>query len=204
MTKSLEEKPGLSAPDAKVLRDIQRVGWHITGVFAQKNEKGPEWAFSIGLFHSFQHPEVVVFGLPFGRCMEIVTVVGKEVQAGKRYEPGGKYADVPLSRIRIIIVWKYQSESGQPIAEDHQWMNLLEDTLESVLKDDGLATLALVSTGEDLREWTYYAKSEDEFMDRLNYAFAGMTAFPIEIHTACDPKWDMYEQFKAGVKEVVN
>jgi hypothetical protein len=75
--------------------------------------------------------------------------------------------------IRIITVWKYQSESGQPIAEDHQRMNLLEDTLESFLKDDGLATLALVS-GEDLREWTYYAKSEDEFMGRLNYAFAAM------------------------------
>jgi hypothetical protein len=57
--------------------------------------------------------------------------------------------------IRIIIVWKYQSESGQPIAKDHQRMNLLEDALESVLKEDGFSTLALVSTGEGLREWTY-------------------------------------------------
>ncbi len=39
--------------------------------------------------------------------------------------------------IRIIIVWKYQSETGQPFAEDHERMNLLEDALESVLKDDG-------------------------------------------------------------------
>lgn len=102
--------------------------------------------------------------------------------------------------VRIIIVWKYQSENGQPVAEDHQRMELLEDSLESVLNQDGFATLALVSTGEDLREWTYYAKSEDEFMARLNYAFAGMPAFPIEIHTACDPSWDVYEQFKAGVR----
>jgi hypothetical protein len=101
---------------------------------------------------------------------------------------------------RIIIVWEYQSESGQPIAEDHQRMNLLEDALESVLNQDGFATLALVSTGEGLREWTYYAKSEDEFMARLTYAFAGMPAFPIEIHTACDPSWGVYEQFKAGVR----
>jgi hypothetical protein len=106
--------------------------------------------------------------------------------------------------IRIIIVWKYQSESCQPFAEDHQRMNLLEDTLELVLKDDGFATLALVSTGEYLREWTYYAKSEDEFMGRLNCAFVGMPAFPIEIHIATDPNWDVYEQFKAGVREVVN
>jgi len=104
--------------------------------------------------------------------------------------------------IRIIIVWKYQSESGQPAAEDHQRMNLFEDALESVLNQDrSFATLALVSTGEDLREWTYYVNCEDKFGARLNYAFAGMPEFPIEIHVACDPNWEMYEQFKAGVRD---
>jgi hypothetical protein len=106
--------------------------------------------------------------------------------------------------IRIIIVWKYQSDSGQPNAEDHQRMNLLEDTLEPVLNGDRFATLALVSTGEDLREWTYYARSENEFIVRLDRAFAGTPAFPIEIHAAWDPSWEMYEQFKAGVREVAS
>ena len=103
--------------------------------------------------------------------------------------------------VRIIIVWKYVSESGQPVSEDHQRMNQLEDMLESVLKEDGFTTLALVSTGEGLREWTYYATSENEFMARLNYALAGIPSFPIEIHVAGDPNWDMYEQFKAGLKK---
>lgn len=106
--------------------------------------------------------------------------------------------------IRIIIVWKYRSERGQPMGEEYQRMNLLEDALEPILDQNDFATLALVSTGEDLREWTYYAKSEDEFMARLNFAFAGMSAFPIEIHIAHDPQWDTYERFKAGVREVVN
>lgn len=87
------------------------------------------------------------------------------------------------------------------MSEDHQRMNQLEDMLESVLKEDGFATLALVSTGEELREWTYYAKSEGEFMARLNYALAGIPAFPIEIHIARDPNWDTYEQFKVGITE---
>jgi Family of unknown function (DUF695) len=106
--------------------------------------------------------------------------------------------------IRIIIVWRYQSDSGQPNTEEHQRMDLLEDTLSPVLEENHFATLALVSTGEDLREWTYYAASENEFMARLNYALAGMAEFPIEIHIALDPKWAMYEQFKAGVKESIN
>ena len=106
--------------------------------------------------------------------------------------------------IRIIIVWKCQSELGQPISEEHQRMNILEDALEPVLDKDNFATLALVSTGEDLREWTYYAKSENDLMARINFALAGMPAFPIEIHIVHDPKWDTYEQFRARVREVVN
>lgn len=86
------------------------------------------------------------------------------------------------------------------MSEDHQRMNQLEDMLESVLKEDEFATLALVSTGEGLREWTYYAKSETELMARLNYALAGIPAFPIEIHIAYDPNWDVYEQFKRQLK----
>ena len=106
--------------------------------------------------------------------------------------------------IRCMIVWKYESDTGLPNAEDNQRMNLLEDNLLSVLEGDRFATLALVSTGEDLREWTYYAKSESEFMARLNEAFAGIPEFPIEMHIAGDPNWDMYEQFKAGVRKIVN
>ena len=109
--------------------------------------------------------------------------------------------DQACQPVRIIIVWNYQSESGQPVSEEHQRMNQLEDMLESVLKEDGFATLALVSTGEGLREWTYYSRSEAEFMARLNYALAGLPAYPIEIHIASDPNWDVYEQFKAGVKK---
>jgi len=109
--------------------------------------------------------------------------------------------DQACQPVRIFIVWKYESKSGLPMSEDNQRMNQLEDMLESVLKEDGFATLALVSTCEGLREWTYYAKSEEEFMARLNYALAGVPAFPIEIHIERDPNWDVYEQFKAGLKK---
>ena len=94
MTRELTETAGLPTPDAKVLRDIQRVGWHVTGVFASKDEEGPEWAFSIGLFHSFGHPEVVVFGLPFERCIDVVNVIGKLVKQGCRYDSEGVFGEI--------------------------------------------------------------------------------------------------------------
>jgi hypothetical protein len=76
-----------------------------------------------------------------------------------------------------------------------------EDVLGPVLDQGGFATLALVSTGEDLREWIYYAQSEGGFVARFDYAFAGRSVFPIEIHTAHDPQWRTYEEFRAGVRE---
>jgi hypothetical protein len=107
--------------------------------------------------------------------------------------------------VRIIIVWKYNSESGQPAAEEHQRMNQMEDALELALGENCFATLALVSTGENLREWTYYSKSEDEFMARLNFALAGAPLHPIEIHIAHDPNWDAYQLFRSSMKkETIN
>jgi hypothetical protein len=46
-------------------------------------------------------------------------------------------------------------------------------------------------------------KSEDEFMARLNYALAGISAIPIEIHIAHDLSWKMYEEFTSGLKDQI-
>jgi hypothetical protein len=101
--------------------------------------------------------------------------------------------------VRIIIVWRYNSESGQPIAEEHEQMNRMEDLLEAALDQKNFATLATVSTGDDLREWTYYSKSDSEFMARLNFALMDEPRYPIEIHIARDPNWDVYEQFRSSL-----
>ncbi len=76
-----------------------------------------------------------------------------------------------------------------------------EDVLGPVLDQGDFATLALVSTGDDLREWIYYAQSEAGFAARFDYAFAGRSDFPIEIHSTHDPQWRTYLEFRAGVRE---
>lgn len=88
-----------------------------------------------------------------------------------------------------------------PSKEERELMDSMEDALHPKLETDGFATLALVSTGEDLREWTYYVKSEEEFFARLNKALEKKAVFPIELHTATDPKWEMYEKFRAGMQK---
>jgi hypothetical protein len=100
---------------------------------------------------------------------------------------------------QVILDWKYKSEKGMPSVEERQRMDELEDALAPAVENEGFATLALVSTGEDLREWIYYTRSQDEFLKRLNVALRGKPAYPIEIHSSADPSWTTYEKFKSGV-----
>jgi hypothetical protein len=94
MTRNLEHNSGLSASDTKVLNDIQFYGWHVTKVFASGAETEPEWAFSVGLFHSYCHPEVIIFGLKLDICMALVNEIGGQVKVGKKYDVAGEYDDI--------------------------------------------------------------------------------------------------------------
>ena len=102
---------------------------------------------------------------------------------------------------RVILAWRYKSESGLPAGQEREAMDHMEDLLAPAVEKPGVAVLALVSTGEDLREWIYYTRSEQEFLNSLNKVLAGAQRFPIEVHTASDPQWSTYERFRKGVKE---
>jgi len=101
---------------------------------------------------------------------------------------------------RIIVQWPYFQESGMPTTGERERMDQFEDLLAPVIENDGLSTLALVSTGENLREWICYTKSEREFLARLNSALRKYPPFPVKILTARDPAWSSYQKFKDGLK----
>jgi len=115
----------------------------------------------------------------------------------QKFEPAFERAHYPD---RVILVWRYDSDEGMPAPAERARMDELEDLLEPHLEAGGDAVLALVSTGENLREWTYYSKSETRFISQLNTALRGKPVFPIEIHAGPDPDWSTYEEFRGGVK----
>ena len=94
MTRSLEEANDLSALDAKVLREIHTDGWQITGVLAREQEPGPDFAYSIGFFHTMEHPEIILFGLSVETCMKAVNLIGLDVQNGVHFETNRVYEGI--------------------------------------------------------------------------------------------------------------
>jgi len=90
MTRDIHHRDDLHAADRKFLSDIAMYGWNVTNVFASKNESGPEWSYSTGLYHSFQHPEIVVFGLEAENMQKIINNIGDAVKGGARFDPGNE------------------------------------------------------------------------------------------------------------------
>ena len=87
--------PDSSHPtDQKFLAQIETHGWNVTNIFRRDEEKGPEWSFSTGLFHSYLHPEIVIFGLELDNMQKIVNTIGSEVKNGAKYESGNEYHDI--------------------------------------------------------------------------------------------------------------
>jgi hypothetical protein len=102
---------------------------------------------------------------------------------------------------RVIISWHYKSESGMPATAERESMDGMEDLLAPRVEQDAVSVLVLVSTGEGLREWVYYARSKEEFMGRMNKALQGLPRFPIEVDLWKDAEWSRYDSFKKGVRK---
>jgi hypothetical protein len=78
--------------DRKLLADVERHGWHVIGVM--EDREGPAFAYSIGLYHTFGHPELIIFGLPVRVMHQIINLVGEEIRSGERFEHLAEYDDI--------------------------------------------------------------------------------------------------------------
>ena len=68
------------------MADVAQSGLHV--VCGASIGGAPAFAYSIGLFRSFDHPEVAIFGLASGALEGAVRRVGERVRAGQRFDEG--------------------------------------------------------------------------------------------------------------------
>jgi hypothetical protein len=105
---------------------------------------------------------------------------------------------------RVTIAWHYKSSNGMPVATEREAMDRLEDLLSPHVEQPSFSSLVIVSTGENLREWTYYTRSQQEFLAKVNEALRNAPRFPIEIDLWKDPEWKAYEDFRRSVTKVTS
>lgn len=86
------DRSKLSDSDRKVYEDVESHGWHVVKISEDANTSG--WAFTVGLYATFGHPEVVLFGLREATMHQLLNFIGEGIRAGKAYEQGKAYTDV--------------------------------------------------------------------------------------------------------------
>jgi len=95
----------LETSDLRVLADVSEWGLHV--VRGASNGDAPAFAFSIGLFRTFDHPEVAIFGLAPEILAAAVRGVAERVRAGERFDEGdvadGILDDRAVAFRRIVL-----------------------------------------------------------------------------------------------------
>jgi hypothetical protein len=111
--------------DEIVLRNVRKHGCHIVGISG--DERGPGYAFSVGLFANYCHAELIVFGLRWEDDAGLINDVRDRVAAGHSYAAGDVcddllidhrvcFVEVPLSAYHDylgIALWFY-AKSPRP------------------------------------------------------------------------------------------
>ena len=82
----------LSERDARLLQTLEQWGWFVTKVGGTDSE--PPFAYSMGLYENFKHPEIILFGLDFEVMHRLINGAAKRIQQGQRYAERHRYDDL--------------------------------------------------------------------------------------------------------------
>ena len=72
--------------EKKALADIEKYGLHVIHVL--EDDSGPEFSYSVGLFESYGHPEIIIFGLRSELSLVLLNNMGHDIKSGKVFKAG--------------------------------------------------------------------------------------------------------------------
>ena len=111
--------------------------------------------------------------------------VGKEIP--------NNYRDYPDL---ISIYWDYEpvNEGGMPddatVKVQREFENLVK-----FLDIESVSHQVLTMTGNGEKEWHWYVKDRNTWLQEFNQALQGHIQYPIELEVEYQPNWDFYQGF---------
>jgi len=75
-----------------LLSDIDTLGWSV--IMVPEDNDGPAFAYTVGLYHTFNHPEILMAGLEIEFMNTLLNDLGQDVSNGISYEAGKQYSGV--------------------------------------------------------------------------------------------------------------
>lgn len=91
----------LTDGDKKLISDVENIGWHI--IHVMEDETGPGFSYSIGLYKTFNHPEIIVIGLSQDLSQSIINGIGEDIRNGITYSTGQYYREI-LENVQCLML----------------------------------------------------------------------------------------------------
>jgi hypothetical protein len=76
----MSKRIGTDDAERKVIADVERFGWHCVNVLEESGD--PPWSFSVGFYHSWKQPELIVVGLKREAAHAVLNIVAGTIAAG--------------------------------------------------------------------------------------------------------------------------
>jgi hypothetical protein len=93
----------LEPADRKLLDDVDEFGVHI--VHVPDDEEGPGYSFTIGLWHTFEQPEIVVFGMPEDVAHDLLNSLADDAAENKKFVADSRHDEVLVGYpVRFLAV----------------------------------------------------------------------------------------------------
>lgn len=110
-----------------------------------------------------------------------------------RYRDKPPISDLTRFPYLISVLWQYQGDATGGMPDDDTLANM-DDMEDAVLPIDGSdnAFLMAVITGNNHREWLWYAADAQTFSWVFNEALRGKPKFPLDLQATADPEWLTY------------
>ena len=97
--------------------------------------------------------------------------------------------------IRLNVFWSVTSanEHGLPTPAEAELLNTFESRLVSAVEEDETAWLVAVITGRSEREFVFYLRQPQQFLQCLTDMPQECERYPLEIHSEDDPDWQYFD-----------
>jgi hypothetical protein len=86
----MRDDDGLDPGDRKLLDDIDAHGWQVVCVLG--DELRPPFAYSVGIFQTLKHPEIIVVGMDHKLMHRMINEIGAWVRRGERIKIDEPYS----------------------------------------------------------------------------------------------------------------
>lgn len=103
----------------------------------------------------------------------------------------------------VCVVWEYDGKvaNGMPSGEIAEQQAVFEDALDEFIEKGGDSEHMVVVTGNGRKEWLWYVKDPEKWIEEFSDALSGHPPFPVEIEGYEAESWRAYNELKQILSE---